>query len=345
MRPLTTDERASFVILALYMTAFCIATFVYWDSMVLMILGATVASAGLFLFFAAFFNTEAPEQSNSIHPLRSYLISFFLVLLTLFLLRFIGGLITNFILSVAVTYIGLLAALIIFRKAMVQVSSAMLALVFLFVTFHNLNDILAKQMGFRDAIQQCGHAIFQIGPIQDVANMLLAGSYVTYLNRIDYRNEQINNLAAKKVALQNDDDRRKATVLLKFVSNEIHYVSDPDDGFEYAKNPIDTLIAGAGDCEDQALLLCSLLESVGVKTYMAFTDDHVFILVRLSKPYPDLKVTPYVYIDDSPCYALDPADPQAVFGVSLALPPQIKRIFDVRKKTLTHFSAITDEQE
>jgi len=338
VRPLTTDERASFVILSLYLATFCVVSFVYFDSLVLMIIGATAASAGLFLFVAAFFNTEAPEKGKSEHPLRSYLFSFFFVLLSLFLVRLVGGLISNFILSVAVTYIGLLLSLIIFRKAMIQVISVMVVIIFLFVTMHDLNDILARRMKLADAIKQCGHAIFQIGPIQDVANVLLAGTYMTYLNRIDYRNEQINLVALKKVARTNDDELLKAKALLDFVSNDIYYISDPDDGLEYAKDPFTTLIAGAGDCEDQALLLASLLESVGVDTYMAFTDDHVFILVCFKKGYPELKDASCGYIDGEPCYALDPADPGAVIGFTSARPADIKRVFDVRKKSLVHFS-------
>ena len=155
-RPLTTDERASFVILALYMVTFCICTFVYWDSLTLKIIGGTVASGGLFLFAAAFFNTEAPEQSNSIHPLRSYLFSLVIALLVLFTLRFIGGLITHFVMAVMILYGGLLIALVVFRKALVQVITALLVMVFLFVTISNHQAVLMGHMKFQDAVRQCG---------------------------------------------------------------------------------------------------------------------------------------------------------------------------------------------
>jgi hypothetical protein len=338
VRPLTTDERASFVIVALYLVTFCISTFVFGCALELMIIGITAAVAGVFLFVAAFFNTEAPEKSASVHPLRSYLVSFFWVLLTLFLLRLVGGLIKGFVLSVTVTYVGLIVALIVFRKAMIQVISSMLVLTFLFVTFHNLPDVLAKRMSFTDTVRQCGLAIFQIGPIQDVANVLLSGSYVSYLKHIDYRADQIRIMAAQKVAGANDDELLKTKALLNYVSNDIHYLSDPDDGLEYVNEPQITILAEAGDCEDQAVLLCSLLEAVGVKTYMAFTDQHVFVLVRFSKLYPELSVAPYVYIDDRPCYALDPADPRAVIGWSSALPIAITRVFDVRDRSMTRFT-------
>jgi hypothetical protein len=338
VRPLTSDERASFIILSLYMATFCIAAFAYWDSLVLKILGVTAGSGGLFLFVAAFFNTEAPEKSKSIHPLRSYLISIFLVLATVFSLRFIGGLITNVMLSVAVLYAGLLVALVVFRKAMIQVISAVLALTFLFVTVQNREAVLSGQLSFMDTVRICGKAIFQIGPIQDVANMLISGHYVTYLSRIDYRSEHINTLAVQKVARSGDDELRKTVALLDFVSNDIYYVSDPNDGFEHAKDPITTLIAGAGDCEDQTLLLCSLLESVGVKTLIAFTDDHVFTLICFSKEYPTLDAEPYVYVEGKPCYVLDPSDPGAKIGQSTAPPEKLSRVFDVRGKMPVAFT-------
>jgi hypothetical protein len=246
------------------------------------------------------------------------------------------------VLSVVVLYTGLLVALVVFRKAMIQVISAMLALTFLFVTVQQREAVLSGRLSFVDTMRICGKMIFQIGPIQDVANMLIAGQYVTYLNRIDYRNDQINTLAVQKVARLEDDELRKTVALLDFVSNGIYYVSDPNDGLEYAKDPITTLIAGAGDCEDQTLLLCSLLESVGVKALIAFTDDHVFSLVSFTQKYPLLDAKPHVYVAGKACYALDPADPGAVIGQTSARPEEIKRVFDVRSKMPVTFTLAPD---
>ena len=121
IRPLTTDERAWFVVLSCYMAIFGLCTFVYWESLFLTIMGVTSVAGGLVLFIAAFFNTEAPEKSHSQHPVRSYLFSLCIVLTVLFVIRFVGGLISNFVLSVAVLYGGLLLSLVVFRKALVQV--------------------------------------------------------------------------------------------------------------------------------------------------------------------------------------------------------------------------------
>ena len=338
IRPLTTDERAWFVILSVYMSLFGLCTFVYWDSLLLTVLGVTSIAGGLVLFIAAFFNTEAPEKSNSLHPVRSYLLSLGIALSVLFVIRFTGGLISNLVLALAVLYGGLLLALVVFRKALVQVIATLLATVFLFVTVSNWNAVLVGHVKFNDTVRLCGQLIFRIGPIQDVINLLLTGNYMGYLSRIDYRDKQINIMAVRTVADSNDNEVRKTKAILDFVSNEIYYVSDPDDGVEYAKDPITTLIAGGGDCEDQTLLLCSMLESVGVKTYIAFTDDHVFALVRFKQNYKALGVSPHLFIDGVPCYALDAANPEAKIGGCSSAPVDVTRVFDVREKAPMRFS-------
>jgi hypothetical protein len=342
VRPLTTDERASFLIVSLYMFIFCISAFVYWDQQVLQILGVTVGSGGLFLFVAAFFNTEGRhhKDNTSIHPIRSYLISFFLVLTVLFVLRYVGGLIENYIAAIVFLYGGLVVSLIFFRKAMVQVITAMLAVIFLFVTFHNWNDIMDGRITFKDAVRQCRNMVFEIGPIQDVANMMIAGSYVNYLSQVDYKDPQLNIFATRLVKHCDDDPVKKTRTILNFVSNNIHYVSDPEDGLEYAKDPLSTLISSGGDCEDQTLLLCSLLETVGVRTYIAFTDDHVFALVPLPNRSAEIQSIPFGYIDGEPCYALDPSERNAVIGTASVGPGRIRRVFDVRKKTLVTLSPL-----
>lgn len=341
---MTTDERASFVIVSLYMVLFCIAAFMYWDSLVLKIIGVTMAVGGIFLFIAAFFDTEATLESGSKHPLRSYLLSFFIILLVLFSIRFVTGLIAGTITSMIISGIGLLVALVVFRKAMVQVTTTLLAAVFLFVTISNRHDVMVGHMTFKDAARQCGHIVFQIGPVREIANLLLAGNYMGYLSRIDYHDEQINMLATRIVAETNDDEVKKTQAILEFVSNDIRYISDPGDGVEYAKDPVSTLLAGGGDCEDQTLLLCSMLETVGVKTYIAFTDEHVFALAEFSPGYTLPDVMPHLYIDGIPCYALDPSDPGASIGDCGAGPMAVKRVFNVRHKDPVVFSALPNQQ-
>lgn len=68
--------------------------------------------------------------------------------------------------------------------------------------------------------------------------------------------------------------------LFDMVKEEVEYVSDPrgNDIWEPANV---TLRIGAGDCEDQAILLSSMLEAIGGTTRVYLTDSHAFAAVYL----------------------------------------------------------------
>lgn len=66
-----------------------------------------------------------------------------------------------------------------------------------------------------------------------------------------------------------------AKALLYFVRQEIEYVNDPP--LEYVKGPRETLINGAGDCDDQAVLLANLLNAIGIETRFVFIPGHVYV--------------------------------------------------------------------
>lgn len=70
--------------------------------------------------------------------------------------------------------------------------------------------------------------------------------------------------------------------LFDMVKEEIEYVSDPrgNDVWEPANV---TLKIGAGDCEDQAILLSSMIEAVGGTTRIYLTDSHAFAAVYMGK--------------------------------------------------------------
>lgn len=70
--------------------------------------------------------------------------------------------------------------------------------------------------------------------------------------------------------------------LFDMVKDKIEYVSDPrgNDIWEPANV---TLRVGAGDCEDQAILLSSMLEAVGGTTRVYLTNNHAFSAVYIGK--------------------------------------------------------------
>lgn len=337
-RSLNADERASFIVLSIYLFIFFGCTYLFWDSVALQIGGGTAAIVGLIMAVMSFFNQGAGPRKPTRYTKRWYLLSFFSALVVLLLIRNAVQFVESFVALTALISISLVFLFVVYQKAMIQLLLILLAAVFVFVSVSNQSPIRSGHLNFLGTLKKTGQTIFKIQPIEEVTNLLIAGNYMGYLNKVDYRNTQINQVAVHTVIKSGDDDWLKTKAVLDFVSNDIKYISDPVDGFEYAKDPIETLMSGGGDCEDQTLLLCSMLESVGVHTYMAFTDNHVFALVQFGRKYPELTIPPHVYVEGRPCYALDPADEGATIGMSSATPVQINRVFDVRKKALISFT-------
>jgi len=68
--------------------------------------------------------------------------------------------------------------------------------------------------------------------------------------------------------------------LFDYVSENIRYVSEPP-GTDYWAKPSETLALSAGDCEDQAILLVSLIEAIGGTTRLYTTENHMFAAVYI----------------------------------------------------------------
>jgi transglutaminase-like putative cysteine protease len=89
------------------------------------------------------------------------------------------------------------------------------------------------------------------------------------------------DLAVRKAAAESSEEYPGAfniyqvCALFDRVSVDIGYINDPrgSDIWEPANA---TLKIGAGDCEDQAILLASLIEAVGGTTRLYLTDNHAF---------------------------------------------------------------------
>jgi hypothetical protein len=72
----------------------------------------------------------------------------------------------------------------------------------------------------------------------------------------------------------------QAKSLCEWVRDNISYVSDPYDS-EYCQLPDETLTNMGGDCDDQAILLASLLMNVGFRCSLVFCERHVYVATYL----------------------------------------------------------------
>ena len=73
------------------------------------------------------------------------------------------------------------------------------------------------------------------------------------------------------------DKECQVNELYRYVVENYDYYSDPRAG-EYIQSPQDTMKIKGGDCEDLTILLSSLLENLGIKTYLVLTDTHAYCL-------------------------------------------------------------------
>lgn len=154
-KPLSTTGRVWLFILSLYAACFCVSVFVYWDNLVLKILGVAIAAKGLFAFVASFYNTAARHEEDSHHPISWFALHSFIMLATLFLIRWVAGIVTNYFMGWLIIYGGLFALLVFFRKELIQLLAALIAVLFLFVTTTHWTDIVIGQVTLADSAQMC----------------------------------------------------------------------------------------------------------------------------------------------------------------------------------------------
>jgi transglutaminase-like putative cysteine protease len=95
-----------------------------------------------------------------------------------------------------------------------------------------------------------------------------------------------------------------AKALFYYVRDRVQYLSDPP--YEYIQSPEETLL-GAGDCEDQAILLIMLMKSIGIRTRMAIIPGHAYVEIYLPE-------APNRYKDDNGWIVLDPTCRSCEFG-------------------------------
>ena len=120
--------------------------------------------------------------------------------------------------------------------------------------------------------------------------MLKAIWVYTYIAKID--TEAVRDLAIEvtRPAVGNEEE---VTEIFNYVRDNIKYVKDPrftELNFDYIQSPSQTIERAAGDCDDHAVLLASLLEAVGYSTKLCFVDtdeeeplepDHMNVIVTI----------------------------------------------------------------
>lgn len=89
---------------------------------------------------------------------------------------------------------------------------------------------------------------------------------------------------------------REVDTLFQFVRDKIRYVKDIN-GIETIQTPVQTVKLGSGDCDDKALLVAALLESIGHTTRFVAVGfspvgySHVFTQTKIGPKWVTLETT------------------------------------------------------
>lgn len=96
----------------------------------------------------------------------------------------------------------------------------------------------------------------------------------------------IQDIIAKLEEGANDNTISLSKQIIKFVQEDISYLNDPNER-DYAKFPYETIYDGGGDCEDKAILMCSLLKNSGYDVCLVVFSDHVGLGVTMKYDIKD----------------------------------------------------------
>jgi len=107
--------------------------------------------------------------------------------------------------------------------------------------------------------------------------------------REHYSKPLIRNLAVK-IARKHPGATNwlQAKDIYEWVRDNISYVCDPA-GREYIQYPEETLESKGGDCDDQAVLLASLLLAVGFRASLIFVPNHVYVAAYVPDAPEDVR--------------------------------------------------------
>lgn len=99
-----------------------------------------------------------------------------------------------------------------------------------------------------------------------------------YINEIVFEDINLRKQAGSIVSSCPSGDKEcQMNKLYRYVVENYDYYSDPRSR-EFIQSPYETMNIKGGDCEDLTILLNSLLENLGIKTYLVMTEDHAYSL-------------------------------------------------------------------
>ena len=99
-----------------------------------------------------------------------------------------------------------------------------------------------------------------------------------YIEKIILNDIEIRAYANSIIKNCNSGDKEcQINSIYRYIVENFNYISDPIDT-ELIQSPEETIQIGGGDCEDFSILFISLLENIGIKTYLVMNETHAYSL-------------------------------------------------------------------
>ena len=124
---------------------------------------------------------------------------------------------------------------------------------------------------------------FDLDPTVTRANPYIKKIIFNDINLRAYANSIIKDCKSNDIECQINS-------IYRYIVENYNYISDPI-GTELIQSPEETMQIGGGDCEDLTILYMSLLENIGIKTYLVLNKTHAYSLVY------DVNIDNFLQID------------------------------------------------
>lgn len=233
----------------------------------------------------------------------------------------------------------LLVAFLVILKVRALRRSVVQALILAFCIFATMEfvqwrqDLRKKRINTTEIVARAAGRVWTSKYVQDAQAAVWAIQYHRYLGAIDPFHAEVNTFA--KGLVRGTPNHKKAELVqrvFKWVTEEVQYISDPDMSWgkgDYVKPPLQTIESKAGDCDDTSVLLASLLEALGLKTYLIFIPKHVFVLVELDPSSSNAEMgKPFGHIGGRPVYALESTRDRPRIGPPAGADTRNRMIFE-----------------
>jgi len=120
------------------------------------------------------------------------------------------------------------------------------------------------------------------------------------LNFLEPNDPRVKLTADKIISLSKcpSDHNCYAKTIFYFVRDNVDYVKDPPD--DYIKPFDEIIVTKVGDCDDKAVLLANLLQSIGIYTRFVFVPNHAYLIAYMPdapKKYHDKEQYGWINLD------------------------------------------------